>query len=140
MRAPQSQRGQEEMRVAGGEELTEEDKKRADFLPDGSSQKGGNTQTKLKVFSGLEWMMRELLKEVAHTVIEMSSLTEGAEQWEEWSESSQSPTPQRREDPPQLQTRSRREERQLWAILNELEWLRNCTRKSRKNKEGSQEW
>ena len=53
-----------------GEELTGEDEKRRDFLHDASSQqKGGNTQTKLKVFSGLEWMMRELLKELAHAVI-----------------------------------------------------------------------
>ena len=64
-----------------GEELTGEDEKRRDFLHDAcSQQKGGNTQTKLKVFSGLEWMMRELLKEVAHAVIEFSSLTEGAGQ------------------------------------------------------------
>ena len=59
------------------------------------------------------------MKEVAHAVIEMSDLTEGAGQWEEWDESSH--PPQGREDPPQLQTRSRREEKQLWAILSELD-------------------
>ena len=37
-----------------------------------------------KVYTGLEWMMRERLKKVAHTAVEVFSLTEGADQWEEW--------------------------------------------------------
>ena len=104
-----------------GEECTEDDNKRAEFLHASSHQqpKGGSSQSKLKVFSGLEWMMRELLKEVAHAVIEISDLIEGAGQWEEWEESSHSQ--QRSEDPPQHITRSKREERQLWAILSELD-------------------
>ena len=106
-----------------GEELTEEDSNRAEFLQGESSQPSGKIQIKVKVFTGLEWMMREILKEVAHAVIDMSTLTEGADLWEEWIDNNSSPSLQSKgtEDPPQLPVRSRKEERQLWAILAELD-------------------
>ena len=67
--------------------------------------------------------MREILKEVAHAVIDMSTLTEGADLWEEWIDNNSSPSLRSKgtEDPPQLPVRSRKEERQLWAILAELD-------------------
>ena len=106
-----------------GKELTEEDSNRAEFLQGESSQPSGKIQIKVKVFTGLEWMMREILKEVAHAVIDMSTLTEGADLWEEWIDNNSSPSLQSKgtEDPPQLPVRSRKEERQLWAILAELD-------------------
>ena len=94
-----------------GEELTEEDENRAEFLQGESSQPTGKVQSRMKVFTGLEWMVREIIKEVAHAVIDMSTLTEGADQWEEWAYSSSSPSLQSKgtEDPHQLPVRSKKD-------------------------------
>ena len=64
--------------------------------------------------------MREILKEVAHVAVDVSTLTEGADQWEEWDLTINTLSPQIKaiEDPHHLPRRSRREESQLWAILN----------------------
>jgi hypothetical protein len=44
-----------------GEELTEEDENRAEFLQGEISQPTGKVQSRMKVFTGLEWMVREII-------------------------------------------------------------------------------
>jgi hypothetical protein len=62
------------------------------FLAEKSSQVAGSVQATIKVYTGVEWMMRELIRECTNKAVELVDLTEGAEQWEEW-ESSQTPIP-----------------------------------------------
>ena len=45
---------------------------------------GPTVQARVKVYTGVEWMMRELLKECANSAVEIASITEGVAAWEEW--------------------------------------------------------
>ena len=112
----------EEEGVVWGEEATESDRDRLNFLEEKSSQVAGSVQGKVKVYTGVEWMMRELVRECTHRAVELVNLTEGADQWEEW-DSSSSPNCQQdgTEDPPQQPIRTRKEERYLWGMLAELD-------------------
>ena len=52
-----------------GVDSSDVDRSRADFLQEEPSRRAGINQSKLQVYTGLEWMMRELLMEVAHTAV-----------------------------------------------------------------------
>ena len=41
-------------------------------------------QATIQVYSGVEWVMREIVKECTHKAVELASLTEGAATWGEW--------------------------------------------------------
>ena len=113
----------EEEGIVWGEENTENDRARIKFLGEKRAEKAKSCQSTIKVHSGLEWMMREVLKECAHRAVELVDLTEGADLWEEW-ESNSSQLPSQgpgTEDPHQQEGRSRKEERFLWAMLKEID-------------------
>ena len=61
--------------------------------------------------TGMAWVVRELLKEVANSAVAVAELLEGVADWEEWSESQQEIFPRRTE----------REEKYLWAMLRILD-------------------
>ena len=71
-------------------------------------------------------MMRDLLKEVANFVVDMSSLMEGVKEWEVW-EGATAITSYRPE-------RTRKEERALWKILDELDKEKEAQMKRIRNK------
>ena len=55
-----------------------EDSSRDEFLRGELTRPEGPTvQARVKVFTGVEWMMRELLKECVHSAVEIASITEG---------------------------------------------------------------
>ena len=68
-------------------------------------------QAKLKVFSGLEWLSREILKEVANNAVDIAEMLEEAKKWEEW---------EGKEDA-QMPRRSEEEENYLWYMLKEVD-------------------
>ena len=112
-----------------GEVATEDDHNRADFLQGSNAQQAGSKQSRVKVFTGLEWMMREILKGLAHTAVELSTLTKGADQWEQWDmniKTQSKPT----EDPHQHPKRSKKEERQL-------NWISSSIKMNRRHKQRS---
>ena len=101
--------------VAWGEEVTADYQERTTFMyspqeecPSSSSKKQGTLIT----FSGLEWLCRQMLKEVADKSVELSSYLEGVELWEEWEEEvvDQTSSP-----------RSMKEERRMWRALDECD-------------------
>ena len=63
-------------------------------------------QAKLKVFTGLEWLSREVLKEVANKAVEISEMLEEAKERKEWEV----------EEDAQVSRRSEEEERYLWSM------------------------
>jgi hypothetical protein len=48
------------------------------------NNKGIKALCSLKVYSEVEWIMRELLRECTHRLVELADLTEGADNCEEW--------------------------------------------------------
>ena len=69
--------------VAWGEGVAD----RVNFLYSSREEAGMETatgQAKLKVFSGLEWLSREVLKEVANSAVDIAEMLEEAKEWEEW--------------------------------------------------------
>ena len=68
-----------------GEEVPEEVNAKNEFLMGQLTMPECHTgQAKSKVFSGVEWMVRELVKDCTHSAVELASLTEGAAKWGEW--------------------------------------------------------
>ena len=72
-------------------------------------------QSTIKLLSGQEWLCNGLLKELLNSVVEMVSLVEGPELWEEW-EKEQRVTGERSSS-----KRDAREERWLWKMLDECD-------------------
>ena len=98
--------------VVWGEEMLPEDGSRNDFLREGLTRPEGTTvQTRVKVYTGVEWMVRELIKECAHIAVEIASLTEGVATWEEWG------AEQTETGVAPVRKRSDREEKFLWSML-----------------------
>ena len=72
-------------------------------------------QSTFKLLSGQEWMCNGLLKELLSSVVEMVSLVEGPELWEEWGQE------QRETEERSMSKRDAREERWLWKMLDECD-------------------
>ena len=68
-------------------------------------------QAKLKVFSGLEWLSREVLKDVANKAVELSEMMKDAKEWEDWDGEEATLVPRRSEE----------EEKYLWSMLKEVD-------------------
>ena len=98
-------------RVAWGEEATADYKERTTFMysPQEECPSSSKKQGTIITFSGLEWLCRQMLKEVADKSVELSSYLEGVELWEEWEEEvvNQTSSP-----------RSMKEERRMWRALD----------------------
>ena len=69
------------------------------------------SQTKIKVYLGLEWLCLELVREVANTAATLACLMIGVAEWEEWSG----------EESAQMPRRSEKEEKFLWKMLRDLD-------------------
>ena len=96
-----------EPEVVWGEGVQAEVAERVNFLHSQESTEPARNQSKMKVYSGLEWMCRELLKEAANSAVAMGELMLGVAGWEEWLGEEQHMGPRR----------SEREEKYLWAML-----------------------
>ena len=66
----------------------------------------------LNPISGIEWLVRKMISEVADTAVVVSELTRGADSWVEWMEE---------EEKEQESKRSSKEERWLWHRLGECD-------------------
>ena len=100
--------------VAWGEEVREGVADRDNFLYSRREEPCMLTaigQAKLRIFSGLEWLSREVLKEVANKAVERSEMLEEAKEWEEWEGEEDAKVPRRSEE----------EERYLWSMLKEVD-------------------
>ena len=99
--------------VPWGEYTPVADESRCDFL-NGTTRAirrvGGLTQTTVKTVSGVEWMSRMLLKELADSAVDRAEWVKEASSWEEWREE---------EVTEQESKRSVQEERWLWKRLEE---------------------
>ena len=80
----------------------------------------------MKVYSGLEWMCRELLKEAANSAVDMGELMVGVADWVEWLGEGHAKGPTRR---------SEREENYLLAMLRVLDKQSNGEEKRAKAKQ-----
>ena len=67
-----------------GEDAMERDSAKMEFLMEQSRPVAKTEQISIKVYSGVEWVMRELLREYTHRAVELADLTERADEWEEW--------------------------------------------------------
>ena len=88
------------------------------FLYDPPTRKGGVGKMRqpllsLKPMSGAEWLVKKMLTEAADTAVAISELTRGADTWVEWVEEE--------EEEEQASRRSNKEERWLWARLDECD-------------------
>ena len=97
--------------VAWGEGILEESSERQAFLYSQGGPDQASSQSRIKVYTGQEWMCRELLKEAANSAVARSELLQGVAGWEEW----------QAEEEPVLPARSEREEQYLWAMLRVLD-------------------
>ena len=88
---------------------------RTEFLHSSNQEMGvdasGKSQTKIKVYCGLEWLCLELVREIANTAASLACLMEGVANWEEWNG----------EECVKVSKRSEREERYLWQRLKEID-------------------
>ena len=105
---------EDEEGIVWGEQTSQEDKAREEFLKGAEVPVAKAGQTELKVFTGVEWMTREILKECSHRAVEWSELVGGLETWEDWNELDGV-------EDPQKYTRTEKEEKYLWARLEELD-------------------
>ena len=97
--------------VAWGEGVQAEDADKVNFLHNQESSKPAKNQSRMKIYSGLEWMCREILKEVANSAVAMGEVMQGVADWEEWAGEEKTFT----------RRRSEREEKYLWAMLRVLD-------------------
>ena len=96
-----------------GEAVTDKSVARSSFLMDTkTSQRRVVVQSRIKVYTGLEWALREIVKDVAHLAAEVSMSGEEARGWEEWEGG---------EEIAASSTGTEREEQQLWKMLEELD-------------------
>ena len=93
-----------------GEAVSQPENPSQGFLYGGTaSTRRATTQQEIRVISGIEWVCRELLKEVANTAVEVATSTEAAADLEEWNEGRP------------MRTRSAKEERFLYRMLDQLD-------------------
>ena len=104
--------------IAWGEQISEDDRAREEFLKGGSSKVAGGAQTEIKVYRGVEWFMRSIVLESSHRAVEYADLVGDVKDWEEW-DSQENFRPTTEET--QISRRTDREEKFLWYILNELD-------------------
>ena len=109
----------EESGVTWGEQVSPVDRARDEFMLGAGAPVAKPVQSELRVYSGVEWVVRELVKECSHRAVEQVELMEGVEQWEEW-EYISNPNP-RTEDPHGKPRRTDKEESYLWAMLKEID-------------------
>ena len=103
----------EEQGVIWGEEPILEDRAKREFLLGQSVAPNTNkAKATLKVYSGVEWVTRELIKECTHKAVELASVKERAATWGEWES--------RYVGEPSLSIPTK-EEKHLWWILTELD-------------------
>ena len=100
-----------------GEGPQEQEDNKSTFLYDPPTKKGGVGKMRqplltLKPIRGAEWLVRKMLTEAADTAVSISELTRGADTWVEWVEE---------EEEEQASRRSDKEERWLWARLDECD-------------------
>ena len=100
--------------VVWGEGVSSAGEEREKFLKSRPTPvaEGAGRQGTIKLLSGVEWMSRRLIGEVLAEAIEISRVTSSAETWEEWEEESSQPG---------VRQRSRKEEKWLWRVLDELD-------------------
>jgi hypothetical protein len=104
--------------IVWGEQVSEDDRAREDFLKGGSNKVAGGAQSELKVYRGVEWLMRSIIIESSHRAVEYADLVGDVKGWEEWdSQDSSRPTT----EDAQISNRTDREEKFWWYILNELD-------------------
>ena len=70
--------------VAWGEGTQPEVAERRTFLLSQESTKPAKNQSKMTFYSGLAWMCREILKEVANSAVAMGEQMVGVADWEDW--------------------------------------------------------
>jgi hypothetical protein len=95
---------------AWGETVPDRVAARSTFLYSSSqrvTEGRNNTQTKIKPISGVEWMCREILKELANSAVSLADMSVGVAEWEEW----------QGEEVHHFPKRTEREEKYLWAML-----------------------
>ena len=64
--------------VVWGEQVSQEELERRRFLEERTGAKQGTKQARIKFLSGKEWLMREILKEVANLAVDVAyTLTAG---------------------------------------------------------------
>ena len=76
-----------------GEAGSEQEEERTQFLYDETVQpvRAESKQSTIKLLSGQEWMCSTIVKELLSSVVEMMSLVEGPEMWEEWENEQERP-------------------------------------------------
>ena len=98
-----------------GESVPEGVAARTEFLHSSNQEMGvggtSKTQTKIKVYCGLEWLCLELVREVANTAATLACLMEGVANWSEWNGEECAKAPKR----------SEKEEKYLWQRLKEID-------------------
>jgi hypothetical protein len=101
--------------VSWGEAGTVEEEERSKFLYTDASPPLDVPcrQSTIKLLSGQEWLCNMILRELLSSVVEMVSLVDGSELWEEW-EQKQSETEERSK-------RDAKEESWLWKMLDECD-------------------
>ena len=108
--------------VVWGEQVSQEELERRRFLEERTGAKQGTKQARLKFISGKEWVMREILKEVADLAVEVATSLPLRLELGEWEEGENQDT--RKEEVlktvPRVR-RSRKEELELMRILEELD-------------------
>ena len=114
----------EELGVVWGEETTGVAERQEDFLF--GQLTGVETKLKqstIKPITGVEWFCRQVLKEVTGKVVDICLEMEGVASWEEW------------EPEKSTMAWSSKEERKLWAILDELDKMEHKAEKIKLKKE-----
>ena len=71
-RGPAKRIKREEQGVVWGEDAMERDSAKMEFLMEQSMPVAKTEQTSIKVYSGVEWVMRELLRECTHRAVELA--------------------------------------------------------------------
>ena len=98
--------------VAWGEEVTQEYTDRNTFLYSNDPVNAKKRQGQLFTISGVEWLCRQAVLELADKAVEWAGYSEGVAEWEEWEET---------EDTSRRVGRKREEEKRLWKILDMLD-------------------
>ena len=97
--------------VVLGEEVASENLDKRNFLFGelARSERKTTGQGKMTVFTGVEWLCRDVLKEVANSAVDNSDWAKVAEGWEEWIEDDE------------IGKSSEREEKFLWGMMDEAD-------------------
>ena len=95
---------------------------RSSFMTEGEErQPGVASQSKLKFISGLEWCMREILKEVANLSVEVSMASKAATEWDVWDGEEVAEEPAKLNPTVARKQKLSRKELYLWRRLDEID-------------------